>query len=542
MPTTPLDLPDYEVVPGTVYLIEGSHQAGGVQDIILLPPPSSDLKDPLRWSRWRKAYHLFLLVTYSSVLGALTNWESPIYIDLGQHYQTKVDNLNIGSAITILMLGVGNVVFVPLSNKLGRRTIYIWTLLLVLLSQIWLGLSTTIGDFQGAHVLLGIGAAPFEALVAISISDVWFAHERGSKLGAYVFGLAFGSFVGPICAGYMSTSQGFRWIYWWGAILTGMLWGLFSFTFVESRFVRVGGTVRSGVVVVRKDAGLSSPLPVYGDDKTAQLQQEINLSPRAGEVLESDHWSFQASLFKTYPDPWPQIISEFWRPLKVSILPAVFWCGLNYGTCVSWLAVMATTIAEVFAPPPYSFTNNNLGLIWIAPMIGSLIGAYFSGPLNDRFTLYLSNRNHGWSEPEFRLWAFIPSAIIMPAGLILYGVTSAHGMHWIVPIVGTGFVGFGLSVGGTVSMSYIIDCYKEIDTHAITTIILIRNLVGFAITWAIQPWINGMGQQNAFILVGVLSFVITGFAGVFIVFGKAWRRAMSELCARLAAEAPAASM
>lgn len=143
---------------------------------------------------------------------------------------------------------------------------------------------------------------------------------------------------------------------------------------------------------------------------------------------------------------------------------------------------MATTIAEVFAPPPYLFSNSDVGLIWISPMIGSLIGAYFSGPLNDHFTLYLSNRNKGWSEPEFHLWASIPGATIMPCGLILYGVTSAHRMHWMILILGTGFLGFGLSVGGTVSMSYIIDCYRDTNTHAVTSIILIRNLVGSAVT------------------------------------------------------------
>lgn len=57
------DIPDYDVVPGTVYLVQGAHQDGfSSKDIILMPTPSNDPRDPLRWSRWRKAYHLFLLV------------------------------------------------------------------------------------------------------------------------------------------------------------------------------------------------------------------------------------------------------------------------------------------------------------------------------------------------------------------------------------------------------------------------------------------------------------------------------------------------
>lgn len=122
----------------------------------------------------------------------------------------------------------------------------------------------------------------------------------------------------------------------------------------------------------------------------------------------------------------------------------------------------------------------------------------------------------------------------MPAGLMIYGITAAHGLPWIAPVVGMGLVGFGLSVGGTVTMAYILDCYKEIDGQAVTTIILIRNVVGFGITWGIQPWIDGMGLQNTFIFVGCLSAAITAIAVFFIVFGKRIRRWTAPRYAKLA--------
>lgn len=198
---------------------------------------------------------------------------------------------------------------------------------------------------------------------------------------------------------------------------------------------------------------------------------------------------------------------------------------------------MGTTTASIFAAPPYLFTSDKLGLIWISPMIGSLIGAYFSGPLNDRFMLFLSRRNKGFREPEYRLWAFIPSAMILPAGLIIYGATSAHGLPWIVPVVGMSLVGFGLSVAGAVTMSYILDCYPLLDTQVVTTIIVIRNIVGFGITWGIQPWISEMGLQNTFICVGALSFAVTVFALFFIIFGKSFRRSGAARYLRLSRSA-----
>ncbi|KAI5236361.1 MFS general substrate transporter [Aureobasidium subglaciale] len=533
------DVPDYDVVPGTVYLVQGTHQSSfSSKDIILMPTPSNDPRDPLRWSRWRKAYHLLLLV---ATLGAITNGDSVVYLNLLQTYRTNINNLNYAGAVMLLLLGVGNVFFVPLSNskselhleqenhtdtltEFGRRSIYIWTLLLVLVSEIWMAVSKQYGEYWGVEILRGLGSAPFEALPAISISDIYFAHERGGKLSAYVFGLAFGSFVGPVCGGYMVTGQGVRWMYWYGVVVLGVLTLLFFFTFEETHFIRPIDTHDEALVNTVDMPELDKTFTNKSTRKEADGQSVHQQSAAiVGEVFDAEGFKLQYSLWKTYPTTWTAVVTEWWMPLKCLSLPAVFWCGVNYGTCVSWLAVMGTTVALIFSPPPYLFSNSGLGLVWFSPLIGSLIGAYFAGPLNDRLTVYLSNRNRGWREPEYRLWAFIPTAFIMPGGLIIYGATAAHGMHWIAPVFGMGLVGFGLSVGGTVTMSYILDSYKEIDTQVVTTIILLRNTIGFGVSFGIQSWINGMGLQNCFIMIGCLSFAITMFALFFIAFGKKMR-------------------
>lgn len=137
--------------------------------------------------------------------------------------------------------------------------------------------------------------------------------------------------------------------------------------------------------------------------------------------------------------------------------------------------------------------------------------------------MFLSRRNRGWREPEFRLWSFLPTAIIMPAGLILYGVGAAKGLPWIAPIIGMGLVGFGLSVAAALTMAFVVDCYTAIDGEAVTTVILIRNIIGSALTFGIQPWIDSMGVQDTFIMVAILAFVITFASGLLIVWGKKMR-------------------
>lgn len=197
-----------------------------------------------------------------------------------------------------------------------------------------MAVSKNLGDFQGSHVLVGLGAAPFEALVAISIADVWFVHERGSKLGAYVFGLAFGSFIGPLCSGYMALDQGWRWLYWWGAILSGALALIFYFTFEESRFLRSSENVEHRTHVeeishpatespIWKNDNKDGDKPVDVDDTS--MDRHLSQEPKVGVVFDAVGFRVQLRFFKLYPGPWREIVSQFWRPLRVCIFPAVFW-------------------------------------------------------------------------------------------------------------------------------------------------------------------------------------------------------------------------
>lgn len=79
-----------------------------------------------------------------------------------------------------------------------------------------------------------------------------------------------------------------------------------------------------------------------------------------------------------------------------------------------------------------------------------LLGQAMVGFASDRLVRSLTAKNEGKTKPEFRLPPLIPAALFIPAGLFLYGWTAKYAVHWIVPIIGTGFVGLGL-IGSFVS-------------------------------------------------------------------------------------------
>lgn len=84
-------------------------------------------------------------------------------------------------------------------------------------------------------------------------------------------------------------------------------------------------------------------------------------------------------------------------------------------------------------------------------------------------------------EPEHRLWPFAICLIIVPASLILWGVGAAHHVHWFGLIFAMGVLACANTFGITLSVNYLIDSYPEISGDAMTSVILVRNTMSFAI-------------------------------------------------------------
>lgn len=188
------------------------------------------------------------------------------------------------------------------------------------------------GDFIGGHVLFGLGRAPYEALVAVSISDVFFAHERGLGLGVYAFGMMLGSSVGPICSGYIVKTLQWRWVYRFGAILCGFIWLFMYFTLEESRFIRTStGECETLDEPARSvDAsGCEDPEMVHGEFKEEKhgLQRQISNATvhRLGEVLDANSFRFQSTLWTVFPGTLQEFIKQCYRPLQLAWFPAIFW-------------------------------------------------------------------------------------------------------------------------------------------------------------------------------------------------------------------------
>jgi MFS family permease len=150
------------------------------------------------------------------------------------------------------------------------------------------------------------------------------------------------------------------------------------------------------------------------------------------------------SALKTEKDQKQLFEISIVRPAKMLFFsPIVLLLSLYMAIVYGYLYLMFTTFPRVFQGQ-YGFSNSSIGLAYLGVGIGSLVGLVFCGIVSDRLVKTLTKRNGGTSKPEYRLPIMLVGALVVPIGLFLYGWSADKKLHWIVPIIGTAFLGSGM--------------------------------------------------------------------------------------------------
>ena len=81
-----------------------------------------------------------------------------------------------------LMIGLGNIVWVPVAVKYGRRPVYVTAYTLMTACCIWSALASSFPSALAARLLLGLGCAAAEIIAPLTIPDIFFLHQRGRAM------------------------------------------------------------------------------------------------------------------------------------------------------------------------------------------------------------------------------------------------------------------------------------------------------------------------------------------------------------------------
>lgn len=545
-----MDRDSEDYIPGTEHILADVEQhlrgPDGLElkkdgEIILIPQPSNSPNDPLNWSDFRKYWHMFVVCFVTGLTAATSNDAGAAQNDMNEYLGISWTVFNTGAGVLFIGIGYWTLLQSPTAFLYGRRIGYLICLFLGLGGSIWFGYCKTGADAIWSQLFVGASEAVCEAQVQLSLMDVFFQHRASFAISMYIMSTSIGTYVGPLVAGYVADNLGDEWVGKMGAIASAVTIVLVYFGLEETYFDRasVQHTTYEGATTEKEFTDT-------GDNNEMMKSAEIS-QPESDDADKSSTASRAVPGQITYSSPEPrksywkmiklitpatnlegygfkQYIKRLFITLRVFAFPAVIYSGLQWGSQDAWLTFYISAEDDNWSMPPYNYGDDGVGNMNIPTLIGALIGCIYGGYCSDLIVHHLTKRNNGIQEAEFRLWAMLPTAIICPLGMFLFGAGTQHDWNWFPSYFGLVLIGFGWGCCGDLSMSYLIDCYPNMVLEGMVGVSVINNTIGMIFSFVCDPWMDNMSIQNVFISTGVLEFFFIMLTVPMMIWGKACRK------------------
>lgn len=154
----------------------------------------------------------------------------------------------------------------------------------------------------------------------------------------------------------------------------------------------------------------------YSSEKLAEAAVGEISSPASEISSDISKQTYTQSLkLWSVNNPTITLRKAFLRPFVLVAYPTILWASLVYGMALTWNVILALTIAQLFAGPPYAFNSGAQGLIFLAPLTGRYVNPLFS--LHPRYT---TNIHSVWSEPTSAALSPIRSLCPSLAGTVAF--------------------------------------------------------------------------------------------------------------------------
>ncbi|KAL4894163.1 MFS transporter [Aspergillus ambiguus] len=391
----------------------------------------------------------------------------------------------------VFALGVSNLFWMPTAMCIGKRPVILISMVVFLVGCIWSIKASSFRVLLVSRIVASFGAGSIEALGPSIIADLFSEQYFATAMALFALALTAGSQVGPMVAGFVIGSKGWRWFFIVCTILIAVNL-LASIIFLpETTFrhclvedVNTSELGKEAMQTVEHREHESVPTGAHIEDTSIPGSYWKDLIAFRGRGLEPEGLK-----------SWPK---QFSLPFRFICVPTVLFATCAYGIFLSGIVIISAIGPQFLSVPPYNLSSSAIGVYTLASFLGVVIGYPIAGPFTDLLSRQAARRHGGIHQPTDRMPALIIPFLIAPPGLILFAYAVARGDSLYVSATGYAMQAVALVFVPSVTMSYIMDVYPQSGGEAMVLINAGKNVVAFGVTVSSGSWVGKEGIIRLF--------------------------------------------
>lgn len=331
----------------------------------------------------------------------------PAIPTIARAFHQSVDSINQTVTVYLVFQGLSPMVWGPISDRYGRRMVYLICLSILVMASIGLALCPTdqfwlllfLRCFQSG------GSASTIALGAGVIGDIFTVQERGGYFGMFNLGPMLAPCIAPALGGALSQELGWRSIFWSIVIMVAVCLLCIALFLPE--------TLRS----------------IVGNGSFPAPNHLRAIVPIVGRKAARDRENFHPA---TAPAPAKHSVNPFVLFSYPDVVVLLTFTGLVYAVNYTITATISSSFARIY---PH-LTETVLGLCYLPTGAGMIIGSTMTGKMLDWEYARIKKATGGNFTIEYARLRIMPFYLILFVFCIVgWGWSIFFKLHMAVPLV-----------------------------------------------------------------------------------------------------------
>ena len=437
----------------------------------------------------------------------------------------SVELVNLTVTSYLIFQGIAPSLWGPISDVRGRRIAYCCTFAVFLGACIGLAETKNYTTLIVLRCLQSTGSASTIAIGSGVIGDITTRAERGGFMGIFQAGLLVPVAVGPVIGGALAGSLGWKAIFWFLAIYSGVFLLLLIILLPETlRSVVANGSLIPSNPIARY------PLSIYQKVTKVAWNPKVD-PPQLAQRKNVDLLG-----------PFRILTSKY----AASI---IIYLAIYYAIWQMSITAMSSLFKE-----RYGLSEVQIGLTFIANGVGSMVGTAVSGQILDKDYRRVKAEHEARStqsaiesgtaaslstvdlEDDFPLekarLRLVPIlSIAQCLSIVLFGWTIEYPSRIPIafPIISTFISGWTVVSTQSVIMTYLVDIFHDRSAAASASLNLARCLFAAAGTSFVMPMVDGTGVGWAFSICALIQIGALLPLAIQWKYAGAWRKEAARM-------------